>query len=358
MLGLIRRIGTDFGISVLVASHLLGELERVSDHVVVIDAGRLLRSSSTADATAASQLIAVEVTERTDELAAALRAAGLGAQPVGTLLEVDLQDDTTYDIVRDAVAGLGRGTHPDGTPPAPDGRDLHHARREPMMATTGQGVIHDLGYRHYDGARAGRRYIAAGPVPGERQGRLRPGPVRQVEDHADAAAGRDLPARVHHRGHHDGDQRRRAGRRLHLLRPQREPPRHGLRRGPVARERLARPAVPRRVAVLLPPAGAHRLRPGQVRRDDHRCVRAAGAAAHHPVRRRPAGEAAAGRAGARLPAVAGRCPARGAGARRHRPGHRGLHTAPRARGRRHHRGAGRAGRGAGRRAGDRGRGGR
>jgi ABC-2 type transport system ATP-binding protein len=109
MLGLIRRIGTDFGISVLVASHLLGELERVCDHVVVIDAGQLLRSSSTADVTAASQLIAVEVTERTDELAAALREAGLGAQPVGTLLEVDLQDDTTYDVVRDTVARLGVG---------------------------------------------------------------------------------------------------------------------------------------------------------------------------------------------------------------------------------------------------------
>ena len=109
MLGLIRRIGTEFGISVLVASHLLGELERVCDHVVVIDAGRLLRSSSTADVTAASQLIAVEVTERTDELAAALQQAGLGARPAGTLLEVDLQDDTTYDIVRDAVAALGVG---------------------------------------------------------------------------------------------------------------------------------------------------------------------------------------------------------------------------------------------------------
>jgi ABC-2 type transport system ATP-binding protein len=109
MLGLIRRIGTEFGISVLVASHLLGELERVCDHVVVIDSGRLLRSSSTADVTAASQLVAVEVTERTDELAAALREAGLGAQPVGTLLEVDLQDDTTYDVVRDTVARLGVG---------------------------------------------------------------------------------------------------------------------------------------------------------------------------------------------------------------------------------------------------------
>jgi ABC-2 type transport system ATP-binding protein len=43
MLGLVERINSDFGISVLVTSHLLGELERVCDHVVVIDAGRLLR---------------------------------------------------------------------------------------------------------------------------------------------------------------------------------------------------------------------------------------------------------------------------------------------------------------------------
>jgi ABC-2 type transport system ATP-binding protein len=109
MLGLIRRIGTEFGISVLVASHLLGELERVCDHVVIIDAGRLLRSSSTADMTAASGHIAVEVSDRTDELAAALRTAGLNVTAVGGLLEIDLEDDTTYDIVRDNVANLGLG---------------------------------------------------------------------------------------------------------------------------------------------------------------------------------------------------------------------------------------------------------
>jgi ABC-2 type transport system ATP-binding protein len=109
MLGMIRRIGTDFGISVLVASHLLGELERVCDHVVVIDAGRLLRSSSTADVTAASPLIAVEVSERTDELAAALQAVGLGVALVNGLLEIELLDDTTYDVVRDKVTRLGVG---------------------------------------------------------------------------------------------------------------------------------------------------------------------------------------------------------------------------------------------------------
>jgi ABC-2 type transport system ATP-binding protein len=109
MLGLIGRIGTEFGISVLVASHLLGELERMCDHVVVIDAGRLLRSSSTADLTAVSGLVAIEVDERSDELAGVLRAAGLGVAPAGRLLEIELRDDTTYDVVRDNVAALGVG---------------------------------------------------------------------------------------------------------------------------------------------------------------------------------------------------------------------------------------------------------
>jgi ABC-2 type transport system ATP-binding protein len=109
MLGLIRRIGTEFGISVLVASHLLGELERVCDHVVVIDSGRLLRASSTADITAASPLIAVEVTDRADELATRLRKAGLGVAAVGAVLEIDLVDEKAYDVVRDAIARLDVG---------------------------------------------------------------------------------------------------------------------------------------------------------------------------------------------------------------------------------------------------------
>src|SRR5918999_2316006 len=68
MLGLIARINSDFGISVLVTSHLLGELERVCDHIVVIDAGQLLRASSTADVTAASQVLIVEVDEGHERL--------------------------------------------------------------------------------------------------------------------------------------------------------------------------------------------------------------------------------------------------------------------------------------------------
>jgi ABC-2 type transport system ATP-binding protein len=109
MLTLLRRIGTDFGIPMLVTSHLLGELEQICDHVVVIDGGRLLRSSSTADVTSASRIIAVEVDERTDDLAQALRATGLTVHRDGRQLDVEMVDDGTYDAVRDSVVGLGIG---------------------------------------------------------------------------------------------------------------------------------------------------------------------------------------------------------------------------------------------------------
>jgi ABC-2 type transport system ATP-binding protein len=109
MLGLIRRIGTMFGISVLVTSHLMGELERICDHVVVIDGGHLLRSSSSADVTAATELLTLEVTSDGAGVAERLTAAGLRVQAVGPVLEVGLRGDETYDLVRDTVAELGVG---------------------------------------------------------------------------------------------------------------------------------------------------------------------------------------------------------------------------------------------------------
>jgi len=109
MLALVRRIGVDFGISVLISSHHLGEIERICTHVVVIDGGRLLRSSSIAGFTERSQLLAVEVDERADDLAARLIAAGIRVREDGSTLLVDVGDDLTYDAVRDAIADLELG---------------------------------------------------------------------------------------------------------------------------------------------------------------------------------------------------------------------------------------------------------
>jgi ABC-2 type transport system ATP-binding protein len=118
MLALIRRIGADFGISVLVTSHLLGELEQISDHVVIIDGGRLLRSSSTADFTRATPMLLVEVsaydngagtTSGRDRLGQALAARGVSVSPDGRMLVIDATDERIYDVVRDTAAELHLG---------------------------------------------------------------------------------------------------------------------------------------------------------------------------------------------------------------------------------------------------------
>ncbi len=107
MLELIARIGGEFGIAVVVASHLLGEVEQICDHLVAIDSGRLLRAASMSSFTQASQVLAIEVEEGTEQLAAELTRRGL--QPVAQQREllVRLTGEETYDTVRDVIADLG-----------------------------------------------------------------------------------------------------------------------------------------------------------------------------------------------------------------------------------------------------------
>ncbi len=113
MLALVQKVGHEFGIAVLVTSHLLGELERVSDHVVVLDSGRLLRSSATTEFLHATGSLVVEVQGQPDAerlLGQALVAAGLTARPAGGgQIEVVVKDEHTPDVVRDLTVDLGLG---------------------------------------------------------------------------------------------------------------------------------------------------------------------------------------------------------------------------------------------------------
>ena len=107
MLDLISRIGAEFGISIVVSSHLLGEIEQICDHLVVIDGGRLLRSDTMTSFTQVSQVLVIEVDEGIAALQAELAARGLEPRRSGRGLLVRLDGDATYDMVRDAVADLG-----------------------------------------------------------------------------------------------------------------------------------------------------------------------------------------------------------------------------------------------------------
>ncbi len=111
MLGLIERIGRDFGITVVVASHLLGEIERVAGWLVAIDAGRLLRTAPLTSFTERTGQLVVETEDAADRLAERLIARGLEATATGRMVLVEIAsgggDFDVYDAVRDDAVALG-----------------------------------------------------------------------------------------------------------------------------------------------------------------------------------------------------------------------------------------------------------
>jgi len=107
MLDLVRRIGREFGIAILMASHLLAEIERVCNYLVVIDAGRLVRSGPVASFTERTQVLVIEVEGDSSALALRLRKDGLRLREEDGRILVGLEGERTYDLIRDAIADLG-----------------------------------------------------------------------------------------------------------------------------------------------------------------------------------------------------------------------------------------------------------
>ena len=124
MLGLVQRIGHDFGIAVIVTSHLLGELERVSDHVVVLDGGRLLRASRTDEFLDATGDAAGRGARRRRPAAGCSTPWPTPASPPrrGARCSPSTSGrraSDVHDLIRDTAVdlGLGPGPHPDRPPP-------------------------------------------------------------------------------------------------------------------------------------------------------------------------------------------------------------------------------------------------
>jgi ABC-2 type transport system ATP-binding protein len=112
MLELIQKTGHEFRIAIVLASHLLGEIEQVCDYLVAIDAGRLLRSAPIAEFTTETGILTVEVEEGRDALAALLGERGLrllarAGDGEARTIRIALDGPEPYDAIRDAVADLG-----------------------------------------------------------------------------------------------------------------------------------------------------------------------------------------------------------------------------------------------------------
>jgi ABC-2 type transport system ATP-binding protein len=112
MLDLVSRLA-GFGISVLMATHLLDDVQRVCEHVVMIDAGRLVLAGPIEQLVQRTGVMRVEVGGHTDAagaLAAALAGRAMAATRVDEhTLDVDTRQhgEEAFDVVRDAAADLG-----------------------------------------------------------------------------------------------------------------------------------------------------------------------------------------------------------------------------------------------------------
>jgi ABC-2 type transport system ATP-binding protein len=111
MLSLVRRVGSEFGIDIVLSSHLLEEVERVCDSAVILASGRVVASGTIAELTGVGHGLLVEVDGKAEDLAHVLRDRGASVELEGDRLIVahDTLGDELYDVVRDALVVSGAG---------------------------------------------------------------------------------------------------------------------------------------------------------------------------------------------------------------------------------------------------------
>jgi ABC-2 type transport system ATP-binding protein len=106
MLALVGRLGS-FGISVLLATHLLDDVQQVCDYVVMIDAGRLVVSGPTDSLLERTGVVTVDVGTEGAKLVAGLADAALAAVADDGVVEVTITGRHDLDVLRDVIAELG-----------------------------------------------------------------------------------------------------------------------------------------------------------------------------------------------------------------------------------------------------------
>lgn len=103
MLALVRKTHREFGISVLFSSHLMADVERTCDRIVVLQAGRLVQSGEVEHFTKETETVFIEVDTNRERLVVALEERGVVVTADGNGLYIEGPDESVYDHVRDAL---------------------------------------------------------------------------------------------------------------------------------------------------------------------------------------------------------------------------------------------------------------
>lgn len=104
MLQLVRRTGKQFGISIMLSSHLMGDVESTCDRIIVIEGGKIIEQGDVSQFTQETRTLLIDVDDRRDEVVAALGHRGIEAEAEGHSIVVLMTVDEQLDDIRDAIA--------------------------------------------------------------------------------------------------------------------------------------------------------------------------------------------------------------------------------------------------------------
>jgi ABC-2 type transport system ATP-binding protein len=91
----------------VISTHLMGDVERVCDSVVVLDRGKLLRTGAVSGFTGETETVELELVDGAAALAEALGRRGLRPRLDGNRLTLEHVSGDDYDTLRDAIVETG-----------------------------------------------------------------------------------------------------------------------------------------------------------------------------------------------------------------------------------------------------------
>ena len=103
MLALVRKTHREFGISVVLSSHLMADVERTCDRIIVMQGGQVVQTGDVGHFTKETETVFIEVDANRDGLVAALQRRGVTVTSERGGLTIEGPDESVYDHVRDAL---------------------------------------------------------------------------------------------------------------------------------------------------------------------------------------------------------------------------------------------------------------
>jgi len=107
MLDLVRKTHREFGISILCSSHLMSDVERTCDRIIVLQGGALVQAGEVSDLTGETESVFLEVDAGHESLIAELERRGVAARVEGGAIHIENADAAVYDHIRDALVDSG-----------------------------------------------------------------------------------------------------------------------------------------------------------------------------------------------------------------------------------------------------------